>query len=250
MAGKNGAGALSLPMQRIMVKQCKLATPGQRLTYWALLQHANPSGQSCPGNPTLAAYGGCSECQITNNLNAIEKLRLAKRGGLVRHRNGDGAFYTARAWDVKMPKTAAPKPKKAAPQSAEEKPTRVDKVAKPTPKRAKPCPHPGANHETTGACNQYDYRVRKGEITTAAPAPAPEPATEAELQAKAGAKAEREKRQAEHQKERKEREAEAQRIENAQHEDLCLYDLSEDHMTLEDCKRMYPSMYNKDGSMK
>lgn len=127
------------------------------------------------------------------------------------------------------------------------------------------CDCEGKDHTNDAACRQYrSYQKKTGKgtksrrgkgtvpqsPTPSAPAPAPEPATEAELQAKAEAQAEREKRQAERQREREEQKAEARRIEDARHEDLCLYDLSEGHMTLEDCKRMYPSQYNRDGSMK
>ena len=172
---KNGAGALSLAMQRDMLMKCKLATPGQRLTYMMLMSHSNRFGRAVPGNPRLAKYNGVKLRQIGDDLNAVEQARLAKRGKMVTVSNGNGGFYRAMEWLIKLPD--APKPEKAEKPKAESTP-RVAKPAKPKPKRTKSCPHPGLNHETVGACNQYDYRVRKGEITPAAPAPkppAPEP---------------------------------------------------------------------------
>lgn len=122
------------------------------------------------------------------------------------------------------------------------------KAKKPGGERANPCNCPGKDHKTDGACDTWRWR-HKDQVVESPPAAAPAPVP-ADLQAKAERQVEREKkREAERQKKREQR-AEAQRIENAQHEDVCLYDLSEGHMTLEDCKRMYPSMYNKDGSMK
>lgn len=128
------------------------------------------------------------------------------------------------------------------------------------------CDCEGKSHSNDAACRQYrSYQKKKGKkpkaenvtrVTkparagkAAAPTPASKPPTEAELQARAEATAAREEKfEAERQKKRKQ-EAEAQRIENVQHEDVCIYPLKKSHMTLEDCKRIYGPLY-QDGSKK
>lgn len=226
---------LTLVTQRSMLKKCGLKTSGQRLTYMMLLHHANADGMSAPGNPTLTEYVGCGERQTSSNIQAIKKAGLAKPGDMVRFRNGEGEFYTARAWHIKLPKITT------AGASAE----RDDAKSKKTKRKAgdHECRCEGKDHTNDAACRQYrSYRKKKGKTPApapraAAPKPKPAPPTKAELQATA-----------ERQRKREEQKAEAQRIEDARYKCLCPKGPHMAHTDLEVCKRVYPDYYRDDGA--